>query len=136
MISRLEYLGNVLADAAEGLKKEGALSVYMLSFHGNEDKPIAHFMADRFVELARERTGTITVENRTDRDYPYRWALDCGEIEIYAIVSELRKKELSEKNPWLEERMQLKGKGDENEHISKASGSEEGGSLPKKRSEG
>ena len=136
MISRLEYLGNVLADAAEGLKNEGALSVYMLSFHGNEDKPIAHFMADRFVELARERTGTITVENRTDRDYPYRWALDCGEIEIYTIVSELRKKELSEKNPWLEERMQLKGKGDENEHISKASGSEEGGSLPKKRSEG
>lgn len=137
MISRLEYLGNVLAGAAEGLIKEGALAVYIPSFDGNEDKPAAHFMADRFVELAKERTGTITVENRTDRDdFPYRWALDCGEIEIYAIVRERGKKELLEKNPWLEERMQLKGKGDENEHLSKASGSEEGGSLSKKRSEG
>jgi hypothetical protein len=136
VISRLEHLGNVLADAAKGLIKEGALAVYTLNCHRDEDKPAAHFMADRFVELARERTGTITVENRTDRDFPYRWALDCGEIEIYAIVREREKKELLEKNPWLEERMQLKGKGDENEHLSKASGSEEGGSLSKKRSEG
>ena len=121
MISRLENLGNILADAAEDLKKEGALAVYMPSFYGNEDKPAAHFMADRFVELAKERTGTITVENRTDRDFPYRWVLDCGEIEIYAIAREREKKELLEKNPWLEERMQLKGKGDENEHISEIS---------------
>ena len=121
MISRLENLGNILADAAEGLTKEGALSIYIPSFHRNEDKLNVHFTADRFVELARERTGTITVENRTDRDYPYRWALDCGEIEIYAIVRERGKKELLEKNPWLEERMQLKGKGDENEHISEIS---------------
>lgn len=121
MISRLENLGNILADAAEGLKEEGALAVYIPSLYRNEDKPNAHFTADRFVELAKERTGTITVENRTDSDYPYRWALDCGEIEIYAIVRERGKKELLEKNPWLEERMQLKGKGDENEHISEIS---------------